>query len=998
MAGLGGISGTVSDASGARIPGAQVTVTNADKGINRVLTTNEAGLFNAGSLTPDSGYAVKVTKDGFEASEVKAIVVQVGQVVNLNVALAVSGAAATISVVDEAPVVDSQKQGVSQVVTSEQIDNLPINGRRVDSFVLLTPGVTNDGTFGNVTFRGVAGGNAFLTDGNDTTNSFYNENAGRTRISANISQDSVQEFQVLTGGNAEFGRASGGVINTVTKSGGNAVHGTAFWFYRDQNFNARDRYAFVNPQERRQQFGGSIGGPIKKDKLFYFFNTELTRRNFPLVSSHTFSPLFNTNGQFIGTCAAPATPAQCSAARTFLDRFTRVIDRQSNQELAFGKIDYRANDKNTVSLSFNYLRWISPAGIQTGATLNNGGGLGNNGLSTVRNRNGRIAWTNLPTTSMVNEFRFGWFKDRQADFLDETLNPPGGVLVSLTVNGVSNLGTPNILPRVTPTEDRFQFADNLSWVVGRHMIKFGADLAQNRMVQDQLLNGRGTYTYPTLTAFAQDFSANADGGKRWQSFTQAFGNPLSTVWVRDYNFFVQDQFRASQRLTLNYGLRYEFSQFTQPTQTVANYPLTGRIPEPGKNFAPRFGVAYALRPESTILRASWGMFYARFPGGLITNLNILNFQQRSINLQSSRPADIAAGPQWPNGLASLGSLASAGATSIVQAGNTFRTPYTLQGDIALEQRMGRKNTLTVSWAYNRGLRNHVIQDINAGPLGAPVSYRILNSAGAVEGTYVTDTYRLANRVNPVWQRVNTIESIGNLWYNAMLVQFRNQQVKRGPFELSGSISHTWAHSIDENLGGGSSNIFFSGGPPTLYNGQSRYERGSSQLDQRHRFVVGELIRFDPMKNKDSAVARYLANGWQLSVLATFASSFAFTPTVTTVGTPFPGAAFNTSLNGLGGDNRVPFLPRNSLDVGVSKRADVRLSKFFRFNERYGASFNFEAFNVTNSPFNTTVRSQVYQAQNGDLRPLADAGTGSASAGFPDGTNVRRMQLSLRLTF
>ena len=166
--------------------------------------------------------------------------------------------------------------------------------------------MTNDGTFGLVSFRGIAGGNSFLTDGNDTTNTFYNENAGRTRITTQISQDAVQEFQVLTNGySAEFGRASGGVINTVTRSGGNGVHGTGYWFFRNQDFNALDRYTPPDPnnpisryvpKRLRHQSGGSISGPIVKDKLFYFSNVELTRRDFPLVNRLINPNLFNADG------------------------------------------------------------------------------------------------------------------------------------------------------------------------------------------------------------------------------------------------------------------------------------------------------------------------------------------------------------------------------------------------------------------------------------------------------------------------------------------------------------------------------------------------------------------------------------------------------------------------------------------------------------------------------------------------------------------------------
>ena len=997
VAGLGGISGTVSDASGARVPEAEVLVLNAERGVRRVIKTNSAGLFNAGSLVPAQGYVVRISKAGFGPTEAKDVTVQVGQLVDINFTLTVSSSATTVEVNTDAPVVDSAKTGVSQVVDEAQILNLPINGRRVDSFVLLTPGVTNDGNFGGLTFRGVAGGNAFLQDGNDSTQQFYNENAGRTRIAANISQDTVQEFQVITGGSAEFGRASGGVVNTVTKSGGNSVHGTAFWFFRDQNFNARDRYATFRADERRDQVGGSIGGPIKKDKLFYFFNTEITRRDFPLISSNTGQPLFNSNGVYVATCAA--TAVQCENARRFLDRANVIIPRRADQELLFGKFDYRLNDRNTISTSFNYLRWLSPSGIQTAAVLNNGAGIGNNGLSTVRARNARLAWTSLLSNTTVNEFRFGWFKDRQADGLSTDYLPYTGFTGTLTVNGVINLGSPNYLPRVQPTEDRFQFADNLSVTWGRHLLKFGADIAQTRDVVDQLLNGRGSYTYANVTAFAQDLTDNTTGAKRWQSYSQTFGNPLSTVWIRDYNFFAQDQFRVNTRLTLNYGLRYELATFTQPASAVPGYARTGRIPEPKKNFAPRLGLAYSIIPDKTVLRASWGMFYARFPGGLITNLNTTNVVQQSFNLQSNNATALASGPVFPNILSSSAGLA-AGTRSLSYAGEKFRTPYTLQGDIGIEQAVAKNTTLTVSWAFNRGVRLLTIRDENVGPLGDPVTYRINDASGNQVGSYTTPVYRLANRVDRNFLRLNVVESVGNLWYNAMLVQFQNRKMNLGALQTSGSISYTWAHTIDENLGNGGNNVFFSGGPTSYYNGDYRNEKGSSTLDQRHRLVVAQTIGYKPWKN-ESAFARYAVNGWQLSILGTFASSFGTTPTVNGAGIVIPGlpAAFTASLNGLGGDNRVPFLPRNLLDIDQVRRIDARIAKLFRVKENWVATFNFEAFNVFNTPADTARRNQLYNVSGGNiLNPVANYAEGTASAGFPDGTNVRRLQLSLRFQF
>jgi hypothetical protein len=186
-----------------------------------------------------------------------------------------------------AELLEDSKTDVSQFVGTREIMDLPINGRRVDSFVLNTAGVTNDATFGLLTFRGVAGNNSFLLDGNDNTEQFYDENAGRTRIQSRCPPTPSQEFQVVSANvSAEYGRAMGGVVNTVTKSGGNAVHGTAFYFLRSTGFDAHDPYSAFNPTEHRVQTGGTVGGAIIKNKLFYFLSADITRRNFPFVDSY----------------------------------------------------------------------------------------------------------------------------------------------------------------------------------------------------------------------------------------------------------------------------------------------------------------------------------------------------------------------------------------------------------------------------------------------------------------------------------------------------------------------------------------------------------------------------------------------------------------------------------------------------------------------------------------------------------------------------------------
>jgi len=993
VAGFGGLSGVVRDASSALVVNATVVVANETKGIRRSVTTNEAGVFNAPALVPASGYAVTASAPGFSNWELKNIDVQVGQTVNLNIGLAVTSSTTTVDVVSAAPVVEQTKTGVSQVVNSQQITHLPINGRRVDSFVLLTPAVVADGSFGLVSFRGIAGGNSFLTDGNDTTNQFYNENAGRTRISSQLSQDAVQEFEVLSNGySAEYGRASGGVINTVTRSGGNALHGTGYWFFRNRSLNARDPYSTFNAPEVRHQTGGSIGGPIKKDKLFYFFNAETTRRRFPLIASLTRPPLFDANGRFVGACTA--TAAQCEAAVRFLDRQFQVLPRTANSELGFGKIDWRPTEQHSISASFNYLRWISPNGIQTQAVLNNGNGVGNNADSTVRTRYGRLSWTSIPKSTMVNELRYGWFKDRLFDDVNPALVPALTGRVQITVQGQTNLGVADSYPRLNPSENRHQIADNLTMTMGKHTFKAGFDFVNTRDYNDILRNRNGTYTYPTFTAFAQDLTGNTTGAKRWQSFSQRFGNPVVDTTIHDINWYVQDQFRVTRGLTLNYGLRYEYAKVPQPKLTNPDYPQTGRIRSPKGNFAPRFGFAYALNDNKTVIRGGYGVFYARVQGGLINSLFLENgIYQRQISLNSAIAADLAAGPVFPAALAGIDRNPPAGTVDVTFQAADWRNAYTQQGDLGIERQLRENLGLTVSYIWSRGLHLSTVRDLNIDEPTGTANYRILDAAGNQTGTYSTRVYLLANRRDRNWRRVNAIEAGGNSYYNAMVAQLK----KRSSKGFEGSVSYTWSHAIDFNQGGGNNNIFFSGGPSSLFNGDFRGDKSSSALDQRHRFVATTI--WSPKLSQSKALwATLLANGWQLSQITTLASAQPATPTIFVSGNPFAGAAFNTSLNGFGGSSRVPFLPAASLDIDQIYRTDARLTKTLLFGDRYQLQLSFEAFNVFNHVSDTSVNGQAFQATAGALTPTPRLGEGSASQGFPDGTNARRAQVGLRFVF
>ena len=973
VAGLGAISGTVRDASGAAVPNAQVVVANDAKGIRRNLTTTEAGVFTAPSLVPATGYSVTVTMQGFATYEAKDLQVLVGQNVNLDVELAIAGTSTQVQVEATAPIVDSTKTDVSQVVGSAQIQDLPINGRRVDSFVLLAPAVVSDGTFGLVSFRGVAGGNSFLTDGNDTTEQYYNENAGRTRISSQISQDAVQEFQVVSNNySAEFGRAMGGVVNTVTRSGSNDFHGTGYWFFRNENFNATDPFASVdpatgkrvNPKEQRNQLGVSAGGKIIKDKLFYFANYEAMRRDFPLIASITAAgnPLFDSRGNFIGTCGTPATPAQCDAAKNFLQRQFQTVPRTANQDLGFAKLDWRPTESNSLSVSLNLLRWVSPNGLQTQAVLNNGNGVGNNVNSSVRAKYGRIAWTAIPTPTMVNEFRFGWFNDKQFDYPNDALGIPGIGFLGISITGQSNLGTATDYPRKNPLENRYQYSDTLTWTKSAHTLKLGFDISRTRDLTDLLFNRTGTYSFASFSNLAADLTDNTTGAKDWLTFTQTIGNSVVDFTVPEYAFFVQDQWKATSRLMVNLGMRYDYSDIPQPTVTNPDYPATGRIPTFSKAFAPRIGFAYSLDSQNkTVVRAGYGIFYGRYPGGLINTLFLGNgIYQKSITLNSSNSSDKAAGPVFPNVLPTNSTSYNppSGSVSLNIASQDFRAPYTQQADLAIERQLTKDLALTVSGIWSRGLHLTSVQDMNVGaPAATPITYRINDTSGNQVGSYTTPVYVRQNKVDTRYSRINIVDAGMNSWYNGLAVQL----TKRMSHGITGNISYTWSHAIDEGQGGaGTPNIFASGGPQSISPGDYRGEKGSSSLDVRHRMVINAIWAPTFMKS-NRALARYFVNGWGLSALGTFQSAPGTTPTVSISAAPAPTgytAAFTGNLNGYA-NSRVHFLPINSVPIDQIARVDARITKDFVITERYKAMFTFDAFNVFNHTYFTSVSNRAY---------------------------------------
>jgi outer membrane receptor protein involved in Fe transport len=1026
--GLAEISGTVRDQTGAAVPGAKVVIANASKGVHVELSTSDGGVFDAQALVPANGYTVTVDKTGFAHYEATGINLEVGKNVGLTIALTLGAASARVEVT-ATPEVDNTKSDVSQVIGSQQILDLPINGRRVDSFVLLTPGVTNDGNYGLLTFRGVANGNSFLLDGNDTTEQFYGENNGRTRLLSAISQDVVQEFQVVSANfSAEYGNAMGGVVNTVTRSGTNDYHGTAYWFFRNQDFDAKDAFASINPNEWRLQSGASLGGPIIKDKLFFFVNGDFTRRNFPIVDSYVKSGVIDTATETFdpySTTSSPpspngcdptiATPTQCTTINSLLPRFFGLVPRTVDQDLLFGRIDYNLSSRNTFSFSFNYLHFKSPNGLQaTLVSSTTGSGVNGNGNDFARVRNGKATWTSIVSPTIVNNFRYGWDTDLQGDTLNPALNGALGFL-DVSAAGVT-LGAVNYLPRVEPNEIRNEIGDDLAWTRGRHVFKFGADFATTNDYSYFIQDANGGYSYSNLTNFALDFSGNTTDAKDWSSFSQAFGNPALNTRINYYGIYAEDQWRATDKLTVNFGGRYEYSQLPQPKVCNPLAPLTCHVNSSNTNLMPRIGIAYQL-DRKTVVRAGYGLFYARVMGATLQDLFTGNgVTTQTISLSSNNPTQKACGPIFPAVFTSVPGCATAASSSSIQfAAPNFTVPYSEQAVLAVERELAHNLTLTVSGIWSRGVHLYSEFDTNMpSPTNtANVTYTIENVGGASVGTYTTPVLLGVGdvsgaRPNPnfggMYEDGNGVVS----FYDGLTVQLQ----KRLSHGFLADASYTWSHELDDGQGYGQEgqNIFLSNANAWLVNGDYRLDYGDGLEDEPQRFTFS-WVWTPTITHRDGAFYKYVVNNWEISSITTINSARPYgNPTIFTSSTPVVTGEFNTfSINGYGLSGRVPFLPESSVSQPASYRDDMRISKILPFGDRYRLYLSFEIFNLSNSWSPTSINTEAFTesastktcgsaAVTPCLQPVVNVGTGYGDALNPDGTEARRLQVSARFTF
>jgi phage baseplate assembly protein gpV len=681
--GNGNITGTITDLGGAAVAGATVVVTNTDTGVSRTLTADGAGLYAAPFLLPGH-YSVSATAASFGKVEHKDILLTVGQIITIDEKLPAASATTTVEVTSETPILDTQKTEVSQTFDAQLLTNLPVATRNWSAFVLSTPNVVQDGGSGLVSFHGISGlYNQNYVDGSNNNQMLFSEARGRSSGAPYVySIDSIKEFQAETSNySVEFGQAAGGQVNAITKSGTNAIHGDLFWLFRYPDLNALDPYSkyiakfnpptpaagaflLTQPVHQQNQFGGSVGGPIIKDRLFYFFTYDGFRKvgrvlysdsntisTTPVLAANplnsyalnnTASPaqcpiVGNTQYGYNGTTGITAT--QCLSAITFLQGVsTAAPGRFQKQNLFFPRLDWHINSKNDAFVDYNFVDYDSSYGYSPANTFSNSSP-STNAPTSYHERFLVAGLTTQIGKASVNQIHFQYGRDLET----AGANAPGPSVGT----GIATFGMPNALPRIAePDEKRTQFTDVFSTTRGHHTFKFGGDYNNVHEVMINLFQGGGIYSYSgtnnnaNFQSYVQDAFAGQAGntdpyaGYHYTSFVQTvdvINTKAGTQGKDDFYMnlidgFAEDTWKVAPTLTLTAGVRYDIQITPAPQYTTPSASLLASIPNSaavyGGDFAkysqtikntsrvqPRFG--FSWQPfNGSVVRGGYGIFSA----------------------------------------------------------------------------------------------------------------------------------------------------------------------------------------------------------------------------------------------------------------------------------------------------------------------------------------------------------------------------------------------------
>ncbi|MBM3820340.1 MAG: hypothetical protein FJW14_15170 [Acidimicrobiia bacterium] len=935
----GTIEGTVTDNSGAVLPGVTVTVANTDTGDTRVVVTNESGVYRA-PLLPLGSYRVTAELQGFRRYEQSGLRLSAGQVAVIDVALAVGAVTETVSVTADVPIVDLGKIEQGRTLNEREIKNLPLTSRNPYNFALLQPGVTGFETqeFGvpRLTANGALLRVNYQIDGNDNT---QKDRAGLRQMP--MSEVMIREVKVVTTGYApEFGQTMGLVYNAITPSGTNTVRGQGSYRFQRRPLAAYPFFANRNlakPPTDVNVFTADVGGPLVRDRTHYFAGFENARRDF-------------SGGRVI-----TITPANATALGL---REPAYMPAAGDTKFAIGKVDHQLSPTNRLNVRYIFFdNFIS----------NNVGG----GLNSVQrgtdftDRQHSTAGQLVSTigTAMLNELRVQYATRSQS-------RAPGsqaGTGPAVNVTGVANFGGPIAGASDAGfgfTQSIFQIVDNFTHIRGNHSYKFGfsGQWVDDARTQTQFQ----LYTFPSAAAYlAAQSGANRFG---YTSFTQFFGQPSYDYSTAMYAFFVQDDWRLAQDFKLLYGLRYDV--YAPPDGNTASLVATSRdFATDTTNWQPRAGFVWTLGEDKrTVLRGNTGLMYDQ-PINAIYEQAIVSdgtTTRGSATLQPTQPG----APAFPAVL-SAGTAAASNTAWTVDP--DFQIARMWQNNVQLERGLSDIYSAAIGVSYTRGYNLPVVSNINLiNPIGRLADGRPIFSTAI----------NAATRVDPRFNAVFGTQSIGESTYTGMTLQLTRRFTRGMQWDLAYTLGKgednapiTNVLSVQGDTGGRSD-------PASLDT-----DNGPNILDQRHTFV-GSIVA-QPQFELDGPAGVILNNN-QFGVAIQMAS-----------GIPITLRSTQERNNDAILAERPVGVTRNSYRLPSRRNVDFKYARLFPVMGATRIEFSAEVKNVFNTLQWANATSVVATDAAGNaLLPLPEPGVVERGAIFQPsgGYEQRQLQLGFKITF
>jgi hypothetical protein len=1055
QAGTGEISGTVTDATGAVVAGATINVSNPSTGFQRTMRSNASGLYSVPALVPGV-YSVKIEMSGFASQQKSGIELQTGQVVKVDFALAVGNVAEVVEVTGASPVLETEQTSVGTVIENKRIVELPLNGRNYLQLASLIPGATTNGPASSQGQQRMGGArnqfalnvagqrvhyNHYSLDGMENTDPNFNTYLFLPSI------DALQEFKIESGlFSAEYGRAIA-QVNVSTKSGSNQYHGVAFEFLRNSYFDARDYFAnptAPNPPFKRNQFGGTFSGPVLipklfngRNALFFMFNYEGLRERKALTQTGTLPPADFRAGNFgrltreikdplsglpFAGNVIPASRID-PTSRKVLDQFYPQANQAGTGSLGVGnnylndegrrsngdqytiRADLTAIRNNTFFFRFSETK--EPQYIPS--IIRNQG----NDVD-ILGQQGVLGYTSVIGPNKVNEFKFGmnYFRSaniQQRAFKENVVGALGLTGVSqdplywgipvFQISGYSNVGECNDCPFVN-WNTTFQTTDNFSWISGKHSIKFGGEFRRLRYNQIGAVVPRGRFSWngqysgDPMADMLLGYFSNTEG---------QVGAPIASFRNNYMAVYLQDTYKVTPKLTLNYGLRWEYeSPFYDKNDAIVNvdflwnnsrdpvfvragtgdpfagnpqfpfpksynYVRDGRFGRgayvPDKNdFGPRIGLAYQIN-DKTVFRAGGGIYYVRDIGNAVFDI----VRNQPFTVRQSEPANISSpNLTWTRPFTNPGA-----ATFLLVNQYGERSSYVNQWQASVQRELTRNMSLEVTYMGSSGVKLRRLMMYN-NPIPGPGN-------------------QSANRPLPAYGGFQVMSAPSHSTYNSL--QARLQHRFAYGFTILGS--YAYGRSIDNGSG-----IRTTDGDPLTPsdNYNLAAERGLSAFDFRQRLTTSFLyeLPFGRGKHFDisNPVANFVFGGWQLGGILTFQGGFPMTaycgpgniqngggyckPDAVAGQNPnLPGSQrtvqrfFNTSayVDRVGQDPtritefRYGTAGRNTITGPSIAAFDASVNKRFSIHELHNVEFRVEMFNMPNHPIfgnpGTTLRNPTY---------------------------------------